>query len=411
MLGQARLRPVYTARLAMPRFCSPFRLPALVFLILLLAGSVAWARPKASVLGLEVRVPSGSAVGAQDIANAAVLTEALRDAASPRFEITSDKRELQDEKVMGNCQTEAAGCMSALARGAEYLITGFLERKTPESKEYWLRIRLLNVKSKAYEAEFWQGFVAVSAVKNSGQLKEWAGRVHEALAGNEPVAKRDPEPRRSTAGKLVVTARNVKIGDVFVDGEKKGELADGTLTLALPPGSHEVAIDAKNHKRHEAKVTIASGQTQTIDAELSEVLVDRPPAASSNRKIWRTVAWSSAGVGLAAGGVLIYGWQKKKDVDDKFNKCVEDKTCLPGTPRNKELFDDGKKWQNVTYVTGAIAGVAGALFIVSAYKGYFSSASNEATTTSSRGKRKRREFAVTPVVDSTGGGAIVRFDW
>lgn len=390
-----------------------------MILTLVLASSVAWAKPKASIFGLEVINLGAGAVGAQDTANAAALTDALRSGTSSKFELTNDKRELQDEKLMGNCQNEAAGCMSALARGAEYLILGNIEKKTHDGKEaYWIKVRVLNAKSKAYEQDKWQGHLLVSALKSQNQLKEWAGRVHDALAGGEVV--KPPVPGPAKPGKLVVTIRNAKLGNVFVDGEKKGELADGTLTLTLPAGSHEVAIDAKDRKRHAETVRIASGETQTIETELGELVGQAPPReGGSGSSTWRKVMWTSVGTGIIGGAVWVYGYTKirgaEKDLKELCGAPMGDNEC-PGatTPalraERSNYEDSGNQGRTMTKVGIPIVGVSAALIAIGAWRGYLVKRESRPEQ-SAHGKRKRRSMTVTPVVNASGGGATLRFDW
>jgi hypothetical protein len=90
---------------------------SLAFLALLALCSSVWAKPTIAVLGLEVVDSSGTPTPA-DTQVAKELTEGLRSRAKLSsgpyaFAAGSDK-ELIDLKLLNNCDTEAATCMSAI---------------------------------------------------------------------------------------------------------------------------------------------------------------------------------------------------------------------------------------------------------------------------------------------------------
>src|SRR5689334_15444870 len=106
----------------MPRVCTISRLP-LIALLLAAFGSVAWAKPKVAVLGLEVSNPGGGAVDPKDAESAKKLTDELRRNTGKYDLAPNSNRELQDEKVMGGCDREQPPCMAQIGDGlkAEYL--------------------------------------------------------------------------------------------------------------------------------------------------------------------------------------------------------------------------------------------------------------------------------------------------
>src|SRR6186713_2084649 len=116
-------------------------------LLLAMLSSVASAKPKIAILGLEV-------IGSLDpdqVKLAKQLTNGLRERASAGtgpFELApnSDK-ELVDEKLMNNCGTEALICMApiGLAMKADYLMWGKIEKV---DKGFHVTIKLIRVATK-----------------------------------------------------------------------------------------------------------------------------------------------------------------------------------------------------------------------------------------------------------------------
>jgi hypothetical protein len=128
-------------------------------------------------------------------------------------------------------------------------------------------------------------------------------------------------------------------------------------------------------------------------------------AQGSKSNIWKPVFYGTTATGAAALGFTIYEWTKANDTD------------LPG----KSQSDCGKPGEPTTacshyqkYLVGVVvSSVLGAAVIGSFYMAYLrdSGEPEVAGKTASRGHRKRREFAVTPVVTPQGGGATLQFDW
>ncbi|HWU91429.1 MAG TPA: PEGA domain-containing protein [Kofleriaceae bacterium] len=401
----------------MPRVCSISRLP-LIALLLAAFGSVAWAKPKVAILGLEVT--NSGVVDPKDAGNAAKLTEELRRNPGAKFELApNSNRELQDEKLMGNCDTEKPTCMAPIGSGigAEYLIYGRIEKATEKGKDgYKTLIKLLNVKEKRVE-EISEGFVSAGQISN-GSLKDWSQQVRAKLAGEKaPLAPVEKGP-----GKLVVKIGNTPTGKVSIDGQTKGQLQDGTITLSLSEGAHRLEIEADDHKPYADTVMITSGKTETVAVELEEIAgppPPPPPATGSGSPGWRKVMWASLAGGLAAGGVWIYGGAVRlPDINRKLcngnaNGCSNPEDLTPDltNERRIELTHQGDRWEIITFTMGGVVAVAGTLTVIGAWKGYFSKSSGEQRQASSAGHRTRRELTVTPVISPNGGGATVRFDW
>lgn len=432
----------------MPRLCLSSRL-SLVALLVAVLGSVAWAKPKVAVLGLEA-INSG-VVDPKDAANAAKLTEELR--AIPRGGVgkydfaPNSNRELQDEKLMGNCDTERAACMAPIAGGlgADYLIFGNMTKGTEKGKEgYKVKLQILNVKAKSFE-ESSETFVPVGVFSGGNGAKEWAQKVYAKLTGEKPPPV-IPDRVEGGPGKLVISATNVPSADVFIGKTKKGHLDGGKLTLSLPEGPQEVAIEAAGHKRYEATVTIVSGQTKTVEAALEEVVGPPPPPPGGGGKgsgfpVLKATGYGIVGVGGIAGAYAFYltvggpiskysgnsntgkrpfqpmdGMPTVADTDNPFaassGDCdtMQGKTLRAVDNPNNRAFDDAcnaNSRRNIAMVIGIAGGVIGLGTLYFAYR----SDDKPKEKQTSIGRRTRRQLTVTPVLSPSGGGATVRFDW
>ncbi len=420
----------------MPRLCSFSRL-SLVALFLALLGSVAWAKPKVAILGLETINVGG--VDPKDAANASTLTEALR--AIPRGGIgkfdfaANSNRELQDEKLMGNCDNEKATCMAPIGAGlgAEYLIYGNMKK---DKDGYKVSLKLLLVKPPKVE-ETEEFFVPLSTLTGGTEpVKEWAQKAYAKLTGEKQQTtppRVDPGP-----GKLIVNA-NAKSGDVFIGGEKKGRLVDGTIMLTLPEGSHELAIEAEGYKRYEATVSVKSGPAKMVDATLEEVLGPVPPPIGGKKGFpaLKAAGYGLAAVGLASGAYVLYLTVAGPEADyaaledgQPFNAAgmqvaATSKDC--GTSEgqalrdlgnsnsdmmfdNNRAFDRACKANRRRWITLGVfwpTAVAGAALLYFAYRGD----DKPSAAQSAAGGRRPRDLTVTPVIGPGGAGATLRFTW
>jgi hypothetical protein len=418
----------------MPRFCSFSRL-SLALLLLAVLGSVAWAKPKVAILGLEAT--NAGVADPKDAANAAVLTEALRQiprGGNGKFEFApNSNRELQDEKLMNNCASEAPGCMAPIGTGvgADVLIFGNIVKITDKAgkETYKVKLTLLSVKPPPKAEDPSETFVPLG-IFNSGPdaakepAKEWAIKAYSKLTNDKQLLKL----LETGPGKLVINS-NAKSGDVFVDSEKKGRLEGGTITLTLAEGDHVVAIEAPGYKRYQETVTIKGGPAKTIEAQLDEVLGPPPGGKSGAPTALKLTGYGLAGVGVGAGAYALYltffgpiqdyynqgaaGLPiDKNDVrvtEAKANRCDEPDLRDVQAHTENRFFDEACKAntrRNVAIAVGIAGGVLGAGALLFAYRSDGKSMEKQAA-----GKRTRRQFTVTPVISPNGGGATVRFDW
>jgi hypothetical protein len=145
---------------------------------------IASAEPtKVGVLGLEV----AGVIDIDGTTQAKNITEVMRSQVKPpRFTLApNSKKELIDEKVANNCDSEATDCMTKIAKklGATVLIFGRIERKADKDgvDAYQLSLKLLDTEKKTTKpATTWIS------------LKEVGDGKLESITGGEPVAPPPP---------------------------------------------------------------------------------------------------------------------------------------------------------------------------------------------------------------------------
>jgi len=417
---------------------------ACVVLLVLGLGGRAWAgKPPIAILGLEV-YDNGSGIDPDTTKAAKELTAALRDrakAGTGPFTPVQGEKELIDEKLLNNCDSEAPTCMATIGTGlgAEVLMYGKIEKATQSGQGvYKVSIKLLSVTRKQLTASTVETLPVTDAtgVKVQTYARTWYSKLAGAGSG----------------GTLVVRA-NIDRGTVLIDEDIKGSLASGTLTITgLAEGKHTLAVEAttREHQRYEAQVTIRAGETTTQNVTMVAMprrLADMRPQGTIIREGTvaqqppRTNAWKPVFYGATvatAGGVgfslyeLFKGQSNGKisgtsnfvqavGVMDGAGKSVTSDQCgsqpvsdfasaNPGDPDLRRFNDacNNFKYQKIGWV---VSGVLGAVAIGSFYMAYLRDSGSETNKTAGRGHRKRRELAVTPIVTPTGGGATLRFDW
>jgi hypothetical protein len=379
------------------------------------AGSPAFAgKPTIAVLGLEVVDASGQ-IDQASTGVARDLTEGLRSRAkvgSGPFQLQpgSDK-ELIDEKLIKNCDSEAIPCMSQIGKdlGADYLMYGQLKKATDG---YVVTLNLLNVGKKKFEKAKAPLLIPFDK-KDPQALQDAARKAYNDLTGI------------TDAGTLVIKA-NATSGTVFVDDTPKAQLAGGSATIGqLPEGRYRVAIEADGYKRsEEIVVTMRSGETVTQDVKL--VVLDRQFSGTTSSSggssgVWKGAFAVSTVVTAASGALWIYGWKKLPTQDELQASGAPAGYSHAQCPRKENFGDAGNKtiddacsgyslskWGIVGVSVGGVA---------MAFTGYmaFMRSGGEARpvgmTTTGRRTTKKKELAITPILSPDGGGATFRLDW
>ncbi|HMG22025.1 MAG TPA: PEGA domain-containing protein [Kofleriaceae bacterium] len=420
-----------------------------MLLAVLAIGGRAWAggKPPIAILGLEV-YDNGGGIDPETTRAAKELTAALRDRAKagtgPYAPVQGGEKELIDEKLLNNCDSEAPTCMAAIGTelGAEVLMYGRIEKANQNGQGiYRVSIKLLNVNRKQLASSTVETLPVTESngVRASTHAKAWYSKLAGVVTG----------------GSLAIRA-NIDRGTVMIDDEAKGNLSSGTLTLTgIAEGRHTLAVEAKDYQRYEAAITVRTGETtpQSVTmVELSRKSAAKEPKgppisregtvsgkqSSGGSNIWKPVFYGTAALTAAGTAFSVYELLKGQSngrispmgmfvttvgpTDDKgahsisSDQCdtqaVKDYAALNPSDPDLKSFNDACsnfKYQKIGWVVTGVVGVAA---IGSFIMAYVRDSGSEADARSSlRGHRKRREFAVTPIMMPNGGGATLQFDW
>ena len=389
--------------------------------LLLVVGGRAWAGGKApiAILGLEV-YDNGGGIDPETTKAAKELTAALRDRArvgtGPYAPVSAEK-ELIDEKLLNNCDSEAPPCMAAIGTelGAEALVYGKIERSTQATPPvYKISIKLLNVNRKQLASSIVETLPLSEStgVRASAHAKAWYAK----LIG-------------ITTGGTVAIKANIDRGTVMIDDEAKGNLASGVLTVAsVAEGRHTLAIEAKDYQRYETSITVRNGETLPHTATLVEmskksvaspggsISKEGPGASKSGSGIWKPVFYGTAAgtVGAAAFSIIAITRSNSEADQILMSQRVSQKDCsntMAVSSGDLTHFKNACDWHSRQIVGWVVTGVVGAAMLGSFYMAFVRDREHTETQTAGRGHRKRRELAITPILTPDGGGATVRFDW
>jgi hypothetical protein len=391
--------------------------------------SVASAKPKIAILGLEV---IGS-LDPEQVKTAKQLTIGLRERAGagtgPYELVPNGDKELVDEKLMNNCGTEALICMApiGISMRADYLMFGNMEKV---DKGYHITIKLIRVATKMPLPTFSE-IIPVAEVKNDP--KGVAKRAYSKLTATDE-------------GSVTIRVANVDRATVYVDDQPKGTTSSGLLTISLPEGKHRIAVVAaeKGWRRYEEELALNAGDQRNIPVELARAGQEpkraRPkePAAGAGpgagaaagagadgalsmelrhdpadarpgpaRSGWTTVAIGTTVLTVvAAGGFGVSWWQLSQvghaPQDDGGSLSY---SCL--STNTSWGCRHGKLLQGLTYGTAIGAGVLATVSVIAFVKG----SGGKERAALGRTARAGRELTVAPVVSASGGGASLRFAW
>ncbi|HEX4421497.1 MAG TPA: PEGA domain-containing protein [Kofleriaceae bacterium] len=409
--------------------------------LLLALGGTAWAGPKPTIaiLGLEV-ADNGTGIDPETTKVAKDLTAGLRgrpaaSGGSYVLAATGDK-ELIDEKLLNNCDSEAASCMAAIGTElqADLLMFGKIEKKTGQNGVafYQVSLKLLNVSRKQVNSISENLPQADAAtIRSSSYAKNWYAK----LVG-------------VTTGGTVQIKANSDRGTVIIDEETKGNLTSGALTVAgIPEGRHTLAIEANGYQRYEAAITVRTGETLSHTATLTEQSKASPPVATRpttvegtvsaqpKSNIWKPVFYTTAVVDAAAIGFTVYEWREGISNGEKVTTSgnLAGHIGMPGSAKVPDQGDCGKEAGFMTMnatdtndlknfkaacsnlhnqkIGWVVTGVMSVAVVGSFVMAYVLDRHSTETQSASGPHKKRREIAVTPIVSPDGGGATLRIDW
>jgi hypothetical protein len=385
------------------------------------------------ILGLEVE---GSAPTAADTSVARELTNALRKRANVpsnnNYTLASGAdKELFDEKLVKNCDSEAPSCMAAIGNdlNVDALMYGKIQK---EGQNYVVTIKLLDVKTKPpkLEKSLINEPIAIADTIGptaSNKIQVWAKTVYAKLTG------------ATTTGTLIVKVSNADRGTLLVNGDPRGNINDGTGQLTLDEGKAKIAVESEGFHRWEQDVTVRAGETTTVPVKLDKIEVSGTVGldkkddhkddkkddqvdkgkGSSTARTWKGVFVGALVLGVAGGGVILYGSNDINSVQKQLceggaYKTTPPVSCTPGTPLMPSdvtrLNDQGDRDRLLTFVGGGFAAVGGGLAILAFYEGWVAKHDDGSPEHASNGRRVHRDrFVVKPIVSPTTGGATSRY--
>ena len=379
--------------------------------------------PATAVLGLESTDVPPAVVDA--------ISEELRQrvSAARDMRLVSGK-DLVELKLVFSCADEGHACMAQAGKSldADRLIYGSV-KKVGNDVAVWLR---------SFDVHHEKIDNYVTDTLPAGQTD--AEGIRAAVA--RWFAKLTGHP--TNAGTILVSA-NAMGAVVTLDGVPAGVTADKPLAIAdVKPGKHELVLTKVGNAPARQELTVAAGQTLTVNlalhAEGTAVVAGAPsapasaahessagtpangaPGSDDGRSVYRTGFWVTLGAGLASAGAAIkFGLDVSKinkDLD-QFRRypCSADPMGCDSTGKVAPLSDQDRKTRDSKLSEGqrdrnlqwVFIGVGSALGITSAYllyKGYLDS--DDAPT--------RREamsgLRIFPTAGMSSGGVQAEFDF
>ncbi|HEY4120961.1 MAG TPA: PEGA domain-containing protein [Byssovorax sp.] len=296
----------------------------------LTAGSTARAAD-AGAATVPLAVVSVEGNDAEDQADA--LTKALRNAvrASKGWSLASGEFSLEVIVLSLKCTDPPdAACQAKVAdqiKSDRYL-WGYIKKKGPNvagEVALWVRGKGTTRVPVEYSANLTEA--------NDDALKRIATDVVNQLAGNGP------------KGGIHVSAGGI-VGQLFVDGEPMGALANGDITLQLLAGDHVVSVKAPGYTAAERSVTVLPNATKDVSFTLLRDL-SSPPI--NGRVI--------AGWSLLGGGVALAGAGAAMGILQ-----ISNKSSLSGSGQYATAFNDYRAHGNGCDVAAQGAGPSGLPF-------------------------------------------------
>lgn len=200
--------------------------------------------------------------------------------------------------------------------------------------------------------------------QNDESLRKIAARLFEKLTG-------------TATGTVTVHAGDGE-GEVWVDGQKRGDLVKGDLTLELLAGSHTMEIRAKGFAPSRHNILVTAGKNLPVNAALTGVVDTGPKEPEKPLPIRRILGWAAVGVGAGlavAGGVVALGYFPKHDRQEELrgkypgtlggqpaDACAVSASQDPGAGFAGQACENAKEWDRARQ-NAIILGVAGGVLI------------------------------------------------
>ncbi len=244
------------------------------------------------------------------------LTGALRRAAEqvPGLRIVDRDVSLAQITIVLGCDDADAACMQQVAAqlGVQRVVYG-TARRTTAGANYSYTIALFSFSAATNEIDQQLTATVTRARSDIDDLRQPARDWMSVLAGLPQVG-------------LVTVRSNVEGATVLVDGAEVGVVSGGTFTAGdLTAGGHLIEVQAEGRTGFRQRVTVAIGETITLEANLIEgegtIGPDEPPLDEQPGQ------GSSLGVGFWAGvgatalgavfvGLTAYAWLKLDSINN-----------------------------------------------------------------------------------------------
>jgi hypothetical protein len=399
-------------------------LVCVTFVVVVLGGATAIAKPQIAVLGVEVVDKAGNPTP-QDSQVAQELTKELRARAKTSGPYALDPggdKELNDEKLLRSCDSEAQACMQLIGKdlAADFLMYGHIEK---QNNAYQVTMVLFDVIHKTKDRNF---IDMIPLSESTGpQLVGWARKIYGKLTGQNDSC-------------IIVVKSNTDAGTILVNGTPKGSITNGVGQVTEPEGRYKIAVEANKdyHRWEKSDVTCTAGQTTNLPVELEKIelgtATNIDTSVGSNHEIEGTVSqspdrgpWPYVTIGsgvltVASLGALIYyrhELYKTQASGDSFfepgGKCAKGGGVAPGftaTDSLVEACNDAPHNSTMTAVTFGGTIVFGGIAIyglIQTLRHHDSGSEHLA-----HGHRVHKSpLAITPIIGPNGGGATLQIDW
>jgi hypothetical protein len=199
--------------------------------------------------------------------------------------------------------------------------------------------------------------------QNDEALRKVAARLFERLTG-------------TATGTVTVHAGDAE-GEVWIDGQKRGDLVKGDLTLELLSGPHAMEVRARGYAIARHRIAVASGKNVPVNVNLTPVAEAGPREPETPVPVRRILGWTALGVGVGvavAGGIVALGYfpkhSRQEDLRGKYpstlngspaDACTVAGSQDPGASYAGQACSNAKEWDRARQNAVILAAAGGVL--------------------------------------------------
>jgi hypothetical protein len=241
--------------------------------------------------------------------------------------------------------------------------------------------------------------------QNDESLRKIAAHAFDKLTG-------------SATGTVTVHAGEVE-GDVWVDGQKRGELVKGDLTLELLAGQHTVEVRARGYAPARQQVLVSAGKNIPFNAILTPEGAGSPDRGPEKPiPVVRILGWAAIGVGAGLGiasvvvGARYFSESSDQDarlakIPSGINACdaQQNNTQAPWRTAADEACQKAEEWDKARVNAIVLAAAGGALVATGVIVLLTDSSSPEAPARDK--KTAKRDVKLEPRVGPAGGAVLL----